>query len=67
MCIPLAETAERHWTAAPGSSGGELLHPGISVKRQLLPVNPAETKRLVESLGIGDRWNTRILLENPDE
>src|SRR6185436_20742720 len=46
---------------------GKFLHPGVSVKRQLFPIDPAETQRLVERLGIRDRWNTRIFLVNPQK
>lgn len=46
---------------------GEFLHPGVCVKRQLLPIYPTETQRLVKRFGIRDRWNTRIFLVNSQE
>ena len=77
--LHLLETSRRHMArldepihvrdisfgpAAFGPSWSEFLHPGYSVERQLLPIDPTETQRLVERLGIRDRHNTRILLVN---
>src|SRR6185437_1242310 len=80
--LHLPETSRRHLTfldkpihmcniyprpTAFRPAWGESLHPGVCIERQLLPIYPTETQRLVKGLGVGDRWNSRVFLINPQE